>query len=114
MTFGPELQIAKRLFDLCISRWAEGINDRIHALVNHAFQVDKEGRIDREALFGLRRLDIDDEGWRKAVAALNDSIRVQGSKEYVRFYKRETPRDKWRAVTIDLASATAPETPESA
>jgi len=114
LTFGPELQIAKRLFDSCISRWAEGTNDRIHALVNHAFQVDKEGRIDREALFGLRRLDIDDEGWRKAVAALNDSIRVQGSKEYVRFYKRETPRDKWRAVTIDLASATAPETPESA
>ena len=104
LTFGPELQVAKTLFDACISAWSEGANDKIHALVNHAFQVDKEGRINREALFSLRRLDIDDAGWKAAVDALNDSIRIVGSREYVRFYKRPTPRDGWQPVTIDLAA----------
>jgi len=109
ITFGPELQVAKALFDECISRWAEGADDNIRALVGHAFQVDQEGRINRAALFGLRRLDIEDDGWKAAIAALNDSIRVQGSREYVRFYKRADPRNRWEAVTIDLASARVPE-----
>ena len=111
LTFGPELQIAKQLFDACISRWASDVNANIRALVDHAFQVDKEGRINRQALFSLRRLDIDDGDWKAAIEALNDSIRVQGSREYVRFYKRPDPRAKWAAVTIDLASAVAPASP---
>ena len=109
LTFGPELQVAKTLFDACISEWAEGADDKIKVLVEHAFQVDKEGRINRAAVFGLRRLDIDDPGWKAAIGALGDSIRVQGSREYVRFYKRANPRDRWQAVTIDLASARVPE-----
>ncbi len=105
LTFGPELQVAKELFDACISEWSEGADDKIQALVSHAFQVDKEGKINREALFGLRRLDINDDGWRNAVAALNDSIRIQGSKQYVRFYERTTPEEKWRPISIDIANA---------
>jgi len=105
LDFGPELQIAKSLFDECIREWSKGADDNIHALVDHAFQVDKKGLINRSALFGLRRVNIDDEKWLAAISALNDSIRVQGSREYVRFYKRPSPRDKWTAITIDLASA---------
>lgn len=104
LTFGPELQVAKQLFDACISRWAKDVDGKVRALVDHAFQVDKEGRINRQALFGLRRLEIDDEDWQAAITALNDSIRTQGSREYVRFYKRSDPRGRWAAVTIDLAS----------
>jgi len=108
LVFGPELQVAKTLFDECISEWSAGADDRVRALVDHAFQVDKQGKINREALFSLRRLDIDDDAWRRAVQALNDSIRVQGSKEYIRFYQRAAPTDKWEAITIDIASAVAP------
>lgn len=105
LSFGPELQIAKELVDECITGWAEGARDEIRALVEHAFQVDKEGRINRAALFQLRRLDIEDPKWRDAMKALSDAIRIIGSKEYVRFYKRDDPKGKWRPVTIDLAAA---------
>lgn len=105
LAFGPELQVAKELVDRCISAWAAGADDNIRALVEHAFQVDKEGRINRAALFQLRRLNIDDEDWRAAMAALGDAIRTIGSKEYVRFYRRRTSRDAWRPISIDLASA---------
>lgn len=105
ITFGPELQVAKELVDRCISSWSEGANDRIRALVEHAFQVDKEGRINRAALFQLRRLSIDDADWRAAMDALSDAIRVIGSKEYVRFYRRRDAQGRWEPITIDLAAA---------
>ncbi|PHR52916.1 MAG: sulfate transporter [Robiginitomaculum sp.] len=103
LEFGPELQIAKGLIDECIADWSSEMSDKIMALVNHAFNVDKAGQVNREALFSLRRLDIDDPKWRAAVAAINDSIRTIGSKAYIRFYRRINVQDKWVAVTIDLA-----------
>lgn len=105
ISFGPELQVAKQLVDECITAWADGARSEIRALVEHAFQVDKEGRINRAALFQLRRLDIDDEHWRSAMAALGDAIRVIGSKEYVRFYRRSSRTAPWQPITIDLAAA---------
>ncbi|SFZ85973.1 Protein of unknown function [Devosia enhydra] len=105
LSFGPELQIAKNLVDECITAWSAGAGDEIRALVEHAFQVDKEGRINRAALFQLRRLEIDDENWRSAMIALGEAIRVIGSREYVRFYRRKDTRSPWHAIAIDLAQA---------
>lgn len=105
LSFGPELQVAKELVDACITTWSAGASDEIRALVEHAFQVDKEGRINRAALFQLRRLDIDDAQWRAAMDALGEAIRVIGSREYVRFYRRTDARSPWQAITIDLAQA---------
>lgn len=105
ITFGPELQVAKELVDTCIGKWAAGINDNIRALVEHAFQVDKEGQINRAALFQLRRLSIDDPDWRAAMEALGDAIRVIGSKQYLRLHRRPAPDGKWEPISIDLANA---------
>ena len=105
MTFGPELQIAKCLIDECINGWSEGANDHIKVLVQHAFRVDREGQVSREAIFALRRVQIDDARWLRAMDAINDSIRVVGSKTYVRFYRRPDPNANWEQVTIDLAAA---------
>nr|WP_296580509.1 DUF3164 family protein [Xanthobacter sp.] len=105
LSFGPELQVAKDLVDECIAAWSDGAEPELRALVAHAFQVDKEGRINRAALFQLRRLDIKREPWPQAMTALGDAIRVVGSREYVRFYKRPNPRGRWEAITIDVAAA---------
>lgn len=107
LTFGPELQVAKAIIDECIMAWGGVAPAEIQALVQHAFQVDKEGRINRAALFSLRRLKVEKEPWPKAMAALEDSIRVIGSREYVRFYKRAHTRAKWDPISIDLASVSA-------
>ncbi|MDA8230370.1 MAG: DUF3164 family protein [Magnetospirillum sp.] len=108
LMFGPELQIAKGLIDECIAEWAEGSRAEIRALVEHAFRTDKEGQVSREAVFSLRKIDIDDERWKSAIQAINDSIRVQGSKTYLRFYRRANSTGRWENVTIDLASAELP------
>jgi len=103
--FGPELQAAKALVDECLREWSAESRSEIRALVSRAFQVDKEGKINRSEIFMLLRVEIDDARWQSAMNAVRDSIRVIGSKSYVRFYERHTPDGGWRAITIDLASA---------
>lgn len=101
--FGPQLQIAKTLIDECIHDWSGGVNSNIRALVEHAFKVDKQGKINTQAILGLRRLDIRDEKWVKAMDAITDSLRVVNSKRYVRFYSRPSPEADWQPVTLDIA-----------
>jgi hypothetical protein len=104
MEFGPELQIAKTLIDECLSEWSADSRVELRALVNRVFAVDKEGQINRAELFMLLRVEIADERWQKAMTAIRDSIRVIGSRTYVRFYERDAPDGKWQSISIDLAS----------
>jgi hypothetical protein len=104
LTFGPELQVAKEKIDECIADWSADASDHIRVLVQHAFQTDKEGLVNREAIFALRRVEINDERWQQAMAAIGGSIRIEGSKSYLRFYRRPSPEAAWTAVTIDLAA----------
>lgn len=102
--FGPELQAAKALIDECLTEWASGSAVELRALVNRVFSVDKEGQINRAELFMLLRVEIADERWKRAMEAIRDSIRIIGSRTYVRFYDRPAPDAAWRAISLDLAS----------
>ena len=103
--FGPELQAAKALIDECLSGWAKDSGAELQALVNRVFSVDKEGQINRAELFMLLRVEIQDERWKRAMEAIRDSMRVIGSRTYVRFYERDAPDGAWRAISIDIANA---------
>lgn len=103
--FGPELQIAKGLVDECLNEWSAEARPEIRAIVTRAFNTDKAGQINRSEIFMLLRLDIEDERWLRAMAAIRDAMRVVGSKTYVRVYMRATQDAPWQAVTIDLAKA---------
>jgi hypothetical protein len=103
VAFGPQLQIAKAKLDEVLNEWSADSRPEIRAIITRAFNTDKEGQVSRSEIFTLLRLDIDDERWQDAMKAIRDAMRVTGSKEYVRFYKREKVTDAWRPVTIDLA-----------
>lgn len=104
LTFDEGLQAAKALIDECVHEWTEGARSEIRALINDAFDVDKEGNISTGRILSLRRLDIQDEKWQRAMAALSDSVRVQCSKSYIRVYERVDETDQYRAVPLDIAS----------
>ena len=103
IVFDERLQIAKSIIDECINRWSEGSRSEIRALVNNAFYVDKAGNINTARILGLRRLDITDPEWKRAMDAITDSIQVSGSKEYLRVYTRE-PNGEYRQVPLDVAA----------
>lgn len=105
ISFGPQLQVAKALIDECLNEWSADSRPEIQSIVTRAFNTDKEGQINKSELFMLLRLEIADERWNRAMDAIRASIRVTGSKEYVRFYHRRSIEDGWDAITIDLAKA---------
>ncbi len=105
ITFGPELQIAKTLIDQCLIEWSADSRPEIQSLVSSAFNTDKEGQVNRADIYMLLKLEIADDRWKMAMEAIRDAIRVTGSKEYVRFYKRKDLKADWQAITIDLAKA---------
>lgn len=101
--FGPELQLAKQLIDEMIKASSGGADEKIIALVNHAFAVDRQGQVNRGNILGLRRLNIQDAKWEQAMQAITDSVRVTSTSQYIRFYRRPTPEAQWQAVTLDFA-----------
>jgi hypothetical protein len=105
LEFGPELQAAKTLVDECLTEWSEGSAHEMRALVNRVFQVDQQGKINRGALFMLLRVETTNPRWKRAMDAIRDSMRVVGSKTYMRFYDRGQPDAAWGVVSLDMASA---------
>lgn len=105
IAFGPQLQIAKALIDECLTEWSAASHAALRTIVQGAFDTEKEGHVSPAKLFPLLRYEIEDERWNRAMDAVRDAIQIRGSKEYVRFYRRERPTDRWRLVTIDLAAA---------
>ncbi|WP_346358007.1 DUF3164 family protein [Bosea sp. (in: a-proteobacteria)] len=105
IAFGPELQAAKRLVDECLVEWGADSHEAIRSLVNRVFSVEKEGQINRGELFSLLAMEIADERWQRAMEAIRDSIRVIGTKAYLRFRIRPDANANWSTVTIDLAAA---------
>ena len=103
--FGSELHIAKSLIDECLNEWSSDSRPEIQSIVTRAFNTDSEGKINRSEIFMLMRHEIDDPRWKRAMDAIRDAMRVTGSKQYVRFYRRERITDEFKAVTIDLAKA---------
>lgn len=103
--FGPQLQQAKTLLDECMNEWAADARPEIKAIITRAFNTDKEGKVNRSEIFMLLRLDITDERWQEAMRAIRDAMRVVCSKEYVRFYIRNTIEAPWQPILINIAAA---------
>jgi hypothetical protein len=102
--FDERLQVAKVLIDECIHEWAIGARSEIRTLINDAFQVDKEGRVNTKRVLGLRRLDIQDPRWRRAMDAIGESLLTVGSKAYIRLYQRQAD-GSYKQLSMDVSSA---------
>lgn len=104
IVFDERLAIAKELIDQCITKWSEGVNDHIRTLVEHAFRTNRQGHVSTGAILGLRRLNIDDPDWLKAMDAIADSVTSNQTSTYVRFYERIGDTDQYRPIPLDIAA----------
>lgn len=105
ISFDERLQAAKSLIDECITDWSQGSRPEIQVLVNNAFQVDKEGNINTGRVLGLRRMQISDDRWQRAMSAISEAVQVVGSKSYIRVYERIGDSGEYRAIALDVAGA---------
>lgn len=98
------LQAAKALIDQLLNSWTQDSRSEVKTIINDAFAVDKEGKFNLREILRLRRLEIDDPEWKKAMDAISDSLQVVGSKSYMRVYKRVGKENKWQPVSLDFAA----------
>jgi len=102
--YGPELQAAKQLLDEVIRENAGGAGPVLTPLVNLAFRVDKEGKVDPDLLRAIRRLEVPDPRWPNICRAIDDAERVVDTTSYIRFY-RAGPTGKQELIPLDIAAA---------
>lgn len=100
--FDERIQAGKALIDECLHEWADEARPELKALIDNAFQVDKEGNLSTARILSLRRVDIQDKRWTKAMQAISDSVQIVGSKDYVRFYERNE-QGKYMPIPLDMA-----------
>ncbi len=86
------------------AEWAEEGRDEIKVMLLDAFEVNKEGHISTAKVLNLCSYKIDDPRWQQGVKAIYDSMHIQGSTAYIRFYQRENAKAKWQAIPLDLAA----------
>ena len=105
LQFDERIQAAKVLIDECLNEWSEGSRPELKALIERAFNVDKEGNLNTSRILGLRRVDIQDPRWQNAMQAISESVQVVSSKAYVRLYERVGESDQYVPIPLDVAGA---------
>ncbi|VVN72293.1 hypothetical protein PS726_00482 [Pseudomonas fluorescens] len=103
--FDERLQAARALIDECAAEWTQDARSEVRVLVNEAFRTDKVGEISTGRVLALRRLEISDLRWQRAMQAISDAVQVVGSKSYVRIYERIGDSDQYASIPLDVASA---------
>ncbi|PHS48780.1 MAG: sulfate transporter [Marinobacter sp.] len=101
--FDERLQVAKELIDQCLHEWTADSRSEVQALVEHAFQTDKEGKVSLSRVLQLRQVNITDEKWQKAMHAIADARQVIGSAKHLNFYERESEDGPYRHIPLDIA-----------
>lgn len=104
ITFDERLKAAKALIDECLKDWTATARDELKTIVQDAFRVDQAGNIRVAQVLGLRRLNIDDARWLRAMTAIGDAIQVVGSKSYVRVYERIGDTNQYRQIPLDVSA----------
>lgn len=103
IVFDERLKAAQTLVEECLHDWSEGARKELRAIVGRAFDVDKEGNVSTGKVLSLLSLKFDDERWLEAQRAIRDSITVQNTKAYIRFYERSEVDGKWEPISLDIA-----------
>lgn len=88
-----------------MQEWSADSQAEIRVIVMNAFRAEKDGQVNRGALLNLRKLDIKDSRWKRAMEAVDDSIEVLGTKRYIRFYPRPNHQAAWSSLSLDVATA---------
>lgn len=101
--FGPELDAAKALLNQYLIEETENVSDALKTLVLSVFQVNKKGSLDTKRILELRRYAIDKPLWNRAMEAISDAIRIEGSKTYIRIHQADA-QGELHMIPLNLAT----------
>ena len=97
------IEIAKQLIDECIEEWSQGSRPEIVTIVSHAFNTEN-GKLNVKRILELRKYNITDNRWKRAMDAISESVVVSSTKQYIRLYKRDKLTGKFEPISLDGAN----------
>jgi hypothetical protein len=100
--YNGHLSIAKGLLDNIIKRLANDADPILIAIVNDVFAVDGAA-VSGVKLNALRKYEVPDPDWNKAMAALSEAEEIVNSKRYVNVYYKDEDGKKQR-LPLDIAA----------
>lgn len=103
IAFDERLQAARALIDECLQEWTAMAGPELKVIVEKAFAEDKEGNISTGRVLGLRRYDITDPRWLRAMDAISESVQVVNSTSYIRVYERIGDSEQYIPISLDVA-----------
>lgn len=95
-----KLILAKENIDAFLKQETTSSSSTIKTLVAKIFEVDKKGSVNTRQILSLRTYDIDNPLWNEAMTLIDEAITITGTKQYIRFYHRPTPKDEWEAIAL--------------
>lgn len=104
LEFDEKLQFAKAMIDQCIKKWSEGSNQNLRVVIDQAFEIDKKGKVNSQAIFKLRQLKINDPDWKKAMELIADSLTVSGTRQYLIMRERKSAAEKFKTINLNFSS----------
>ncbi len=100
---GPELQAAQEKILECLDEWTSEARPELRAIIAEAFATDAQGGIRISRILQIKRYKIESEAWQQAMKALDDALRVVGSKQYMRLYERDAAGG-YKPIPLDIAA----------
>lgn len=82
-----KMAIAKELINEMLDEITKDSNQDLKILVNSAFRTDSNGSFNVRDILALRRLNISNEKWAKAMDIIADGIVVEDGRPYLRLYE---------------------------
>jgi len=104
--FDERLQVAINLIHECLDDWSNGIDPKLKSIIDRAFEKDNEGNAIPSRLLGLKKLNINDPKWRRAMKALTLSQYVESRKPYFNIYEKDE-NGEFQIVPLDMAKLPA-------
>jgi hypothetical protein len=84
--FDGRLSVAKGLFDKVINRMSETADPVLVAIVEDLLDVNS-GTINGNKMLALKKYEVPDPDWKKAMEAASQALTIVNSKRYVLFYE---------------------------
>lgn len=102
LDFTEEIGLAQQKIGECIRRWSDKANRNLRLVVDDAFRTDSKGKLNKKRIIGLKRLEIDDETWKEAMALIDDAIRIVDSRIYYTFHVKDETGN-WLSVSLNFS-----------
>lgn len=101
--FDDRIHLAKAKIDECLKDWGRDADPNLQTIIKNAFNVDKRGRVNVKEIMRLTTYKIKDPRWKEAMALIEVSKMIVGSKPYLRFsVKNES--GVWETINLNFST----------